>query len=120
MAFATVHFHNPNTGQMREAPVGFSWTTLLFGCFPALFRSDWKWAIIMFLAACVTFSLSWLVFPFVYNKLYIADLAKQGYKVRSVVGADLQLIEVNVGRRLPRLAASADEPPSAGAWEGQA
>lgn len=66
-------------GFTKEIKIGFSWTTLFFGCFPALFRSDWKWAAIMFLAACLTCGLSWLVFPFVYNRLYINDLLSNGY-----------------------------------------
>lgn len=28
-------------GQMRVAKVGFSWTSLVFGMLPSLFRSDW-------------------------------------------------------------------------------
>lgn len=66
-------------GFTKEIKVGFSWTTLFFGCFPALFRGDWKWAIIMFLLAWLTGGLSWLVFPFFYNRLYIKDLLSKGY-----------------------------------------
>ena len=70
---------------LKEVKVGFSWTTFFFGLFPALFRGDWKWALIMLGAAFLTFGLSWLVFPFVYNKLYLKDLVAKGYKPASEV-----------------------------------
>lgn len=72
-------FTNEYTGQYKTAPLGFSWTTLFFGCFPALFRSDWKWAAIQFILAWITAGISWLVMPFIYNKLYIKDLLKKGF-----------------------------------------
>jgi hypothetical protein len=83
-------FENPRTGQHREAPVGFSGTNLLFGFFVPLFRSDWKWAVIQFFAALFTGGLCWLVFPFIYNGLFIKDLEASGF------------------RRAPNLAAPAD------------
>ena len=102
MAFASVNFKNPHNGQMREAPVGFSWTLLIFGCFLPMFRSDWKWAAIMFIIAILTGGLSWLFFPFVYNKIYVKELIKQGYKVVSVVGSDENSVGAKVGVALPR------------------
>ncbi|GMX66654.1 hypothetical protein Elgi_59260 [Paenibacillus elgii] len=53
-------------GIVKERKVGFSWTTLFFGFFPVLFRGDWKWAIIQFVAAGCT--------------LHINDLLKNGYE----------------------------------------
>ena len=79
MAHRVDLYENKRTGQVRHAPVGFSWTTLFFGFFPALFRGDWKWGIIQFLLAWVTAGLSLFVFMFIYNDLYIKDLIKEGY-----------------------------------------
>ncbi|MCR6109838.1 DUF2628 domain-containing protein [Bacillus sp. A301a_S52] len=77
-----------NAGVIKEVKVGFSWTTLFFGFFPALFRGDLKWATILFIItlvvgiATVGFG-AWVpgvVFSFVYNKLFIKDLLDKGYK----------------------------------------
>ena len=103
MAFATIHFEQPTSGQLREAAIGFSWTLLLFGFFPPLFRSDWKWAIIMVLAGFVTLGLSWCVFPFIYNKLYAKELIKQGFKVKSIIGGEPEIIGSKIGEKLPMM-----------------
>ena len=79
MNLSEINFFNEYTGKYKDAPLGFSWTTLFWGFFPALFRGDWKWAIIQFLLAIVTSGISVLVMPFLYNKLYIKDLLNKGF-----------------------------------------
>lgn len=103
MAFTSIVFKNPNTGAMKIAPVGFSWTTLFFGFFPALFRGDWKWAIIQFLLALLTWGLSGLVFMFIYNKLYIKDLIGAGFKAQSIASGDMSFASAKVGMQIPTL-----------------
>lgn len=76
-------------GASKTVKTGFSWTTLFFGCFPAMFRGDWKWAIIMFIVALITSGISWFVFPFFYNKLYIQDLLNKGYRPLDEKGVEL-------------------------------
>lgn len=74
-------------GVTKRCKVGFSWTTLFFGFFPALFRGDLKWAVIMFVMAGVvgvfTFGLgAWIpgiIFAFVYNQIFMKDLIDKGY-----------------------------------------
>jgi hypothetical protein len=66
-------------GMVKQAKVGFSWTTFFFGCFPALFRGDWKWFLIQLVVVGITFGVSSLVFCFIYNKLYINDMLEKGY-----------------------------------------
>ena len=85
MAFATINFEN-KSGIVKEAPVGFSWTTFFFGFFPALIRGDWLWAVIIFAATFVSFGLALFVFAFIYNRLYIQGLLKQGFKVKNYSG----------------------------------
>src|SRR5690625_4241041 len=78
-------------GLIKEVKIGFSWTTLLFGFFPALFRGDLKWAAIMLIAGIAVGAITlgfgawilWLVFAFIYNKIYIQDLIEKGYKPAS-------------------------------------
>tara|TARA_Y100000992_G_C21243287_1_gene481876 strand:- start:1022 stop:1318 length:297 start_codon:yes stop_codon:yes gene_type:complete len=84
MAFATLNMQNK--GVMKTAPVGFSWTTFFFGFFPALFRGDWKYALIIGVASFFTFGLAGFVMAFFYNRLYIQDLLKSGYKVKNYSG----------------------------------
>ena len=68
-------------GLRREAPRGFSWTTLFFGIFVPLLRGDFKWFLLMLLINGLTFGFAMLVFPFIYNKLYLNDLLRDGYKI---------------------------------------
>lgn len=103
MAFAKVYLKNPRTGHMREAPVGFSWTTFFFGFFPALFRSDWVGAGVQFLLSCLTVGLSNLFFMFIYNKWYLKRLVNDGYEVTSSTG-DIAFIEQRISYQLPRMA----------------
>lgn len=103
MAYTSIMFENPNTGAIKEAPVGFSWTTLFFGFFPALFRGDWKWAVIMLLLALITFGLSGLVFMFIYNKLYIKDLIGSGFKAKSIASGDMDFAAGKLGMKIPQL-----------------
>lgn len=77
-------------GLIKEVKAGFSWTTLFFVFFPALFRGDLKWAAIMIVVSLVAGLLtSWMgsigvvvsqiIFAFVYNKIYIKELLEYGY-----------------------------------------
>ena len=45
MAFATISVSNGV--EIKQAPIGFSWTTFLFGGWPAVFRQDWLMAAII-------------------------------------------------------------------------
>lgn len=80
-----------NEGITKEAPVGFSLTVLLFGFFVPMFREDWKFAAIMFVASIAAGLVvsgigSWIIlilFAIKYNEWYIDDLKSQGYRVIS-------------------------------------
>jgi hypothetical protein len=103
MAYTKIVLENPKTGQIKEAPVGFSWTVFFFKWFQALFRGDWKWAIIILLLAIFTWGISGLVFMFIYNKLYIKDLIGSGFKVKSVGLGTVGQVSQKIGLDLPTL-----------------
>lgn len=66
-------------GLIKKVPGGYSWTSLLFGCFVPLCRGDVKGFIIQFALAMLTFGASWLVVPFTYNKKYKERLLEEGW-----------------------------------------
>ncbi|MFT4630278.1 MAG: hypothetical protein ACI9WC_003305 [Arenicella sp.] len=103
MAYTSIMFENPNTGVIKVAPVGFSWTTFFFLFFPALFRADWKWGGIQFILIVLTFGCSNFVFMFIYNKLYIKDLIGSGFKARSIQSGDMDWASGKIGMKIPRL-----------------
>jgi hypothetical protein len=107
MAYNSLMMENPQTGRIKDASVGFSWTTLFFGIFVPLVRGDGKWALIMFLLGLLTFGLSWLVFPFLYNKLYLKDLLGNGFKVRLAAHGSVDALSSRLGMSLPLFEESA-------------
>jgi hypothetical protein len=69
-------------GVTKEVKKGFSWTMLFFGIFVPLARGDWKWFLISLIAGFVTVGISWLIFPFFYNKIYLNELLEKGYVIQ--------------------------------------
>jgi hypothetical protein len=67
--------------EVKEAPLGFSWTTLFFGGFPALFRGDILIGVAMIVANFFTWGLAGIIFSFFYNGIYAKSLLAKGYKV---------------------------------------
>ena len=94
-----VNLENPNTHQLKQVKVGFSWTTFFFGFWPALFRGDWKWFVIQLaieiVLGCFTFGIGacivGIIFSFFYNKLYINDLLEAGYVPNDKSSKDILL-----------------------------
>lgn len=68
------------TGVVKQAPVGFSWTTLFFGGFPALLRGDVKWFLLGWLISLATVGFGLIIMAFIYNKIYVKDLMEKGYR----------------------------------------
>ena len=92
MAFATLTLEDKKNKIIKEAPVGFSWTTIFFGGFVPLFRGDWPWFFIMLIANVISFGLAGILFGFIYNRIYIQNMLKKGFKIKSYDG-NKKLIE---------------------------
>ncbi|AAV90257.1 uncharacterized protein ZMO1_ZMO1633 [Zymomonas mobilis subsp. mobilis ZM4 = ATCC 31821] len=82
MAFDRLILTNPYNGKIRKAPIGFSWTTFFFGLWPAIFRGSWKYALLMFLTIFPTLGLSTLIWPFIFNRLYLNSLLEDGFRLK--------------------------------------
>jgi hypothetical protein len=99
---------HPGSGIVKQGFYGFSWTTLFFGFFPALFRGDF----ITFLGACLimliigamTFGIGAFfvsfIWAFMYNKYYTRKLLERGY-VLAGSDADNALAASALGMLLP-------------------
>lgn len=71
---------HPNLRKAETVKFGFSWTTLFFGFLVPLSRGDLTWSLLMAVIAVASGGISWIVFPFIYNNIYIKKMVKQGYK----------------------------------------
>jgi len=92
-----ITFKNPNTHQIRIAPIGFSWTCFFFTIFPAAFRGNWKWFFLQLVILISSCGLSVFVFPFIYNKLYAKDLVMDGFKVLKIECDTMELAVAILG-----------------------
>lgn len=79
---------NSSTGETKTAYYGFSWTTLIFGFFPALFRADWvsfigSFVIYFILTATTGIGgfIAMLVWAFMYNRHHTLSLINKGFKM---------------------------------------
>lgn len=80
---------HPDTGLMKSAYYGFSWTTLIFGMFPALFRGDFITflgaAAVYFILAIVSYGIlpfiASIAWAFMYNKYHARRLIERGYRI---------------------------------------
>lgn len=108
MAHTILHMRHPLTRHTRQAPIGFSWTSLFFGPITCMFRSDWLSAITLIILTILLFPLGvswgvWVLQSFFYNQYFIHKLVNQGYQVDHVEGdQSLMEIEVQTGLRLTR------------------
>jgi len=91
------------SGLTKTGYYGFSWTTLFFGFFPALFRADWitflGGLVIYVIIDLITFGIGGIVasiaWAFMYNGYYTRKLIERGYRL-----ADTEAVNAEAARRL--------------------
>jgi hypothetical protein len=79
---------HPQTGLTKIGLVGFSWTTLFFAGFPALFRGDIIIGLVIIVLNIFTFGVAGLIWAFFYNKSYTTKLVEKGYQLADSEGVN--------------------------------
>ena len=74
-----MEYRHSETKDVVSCNYCFLWT-LLIGPFYFLIKENYKHAVLSFLVACVTFGVSWLVYPFFAKEVMTNFLRKKGYK----------------------------------------
>lgn len=83
-----IQLKNKYTQRVKEAPVGYSWTLLVFGAFVPLFRKDWLSTIVLMVlnltVVCLGgYIVEWVIdalFAALYNKYYINKMLASGWE----------------------------------------
>jgi len=101
MANGSITFENKNTGAIKIAPIGFSWTSFFFSGIPALMRGHIGMGIIQIILSMITFSFSNIVFGFIYNKMYIKHMIAEGAKMSSATLSD-DALKATLGMEVPK------------------
>lgn len=86
------------SGIVKDGFYGFSWTTLFFGFFPALFRGDFITFIGGFVVSVIIAVLTMgfgaifisLIWAFMYNKYYTRKLIERGYVLAGSDGDNIR------------------------------
>jgi len=74
-----INMKHPQTGLIKTGFYGYSWTTLCWGGFPALFRGDVITGLVVIVLNIFTWGVAGLIWGFFYNKNFTAKLIEKGY-----------------------------------------
>lgn len=75
----TIRLKHPQSGLVKTGYYGFSWTTLFFSGFPALFRGDLVTGVLVLLLSASSFWIVAIIWAFLYNRVYTSRLLESGY-----------------------------------------
>jgi len=67
------------SGIAKNGYVGYSWTYLLFGWFVPVVRGELGVGVLHLVITLVSFGLSQLIFPFLYNRQYMNRMLTSGW-----------------------------------------
>ena len=67
------------SGIVKVGYVGYSWTYLVFGWFVPVVRGELGVGVLHLVITLVSFGLSQLIFPFLYNRQYMVRMLTQGW-----------------------------------------
>lgn len=102
---------NNKKGKIKDSPIGFSWTTLIFGIWPALLRGDFLGALVILIISAMTgfnpmlYVLTSVLISIFYNYTYINRKINSGYELPTdnskellkKHGYDVNVIPINGG-----------------------
>ena len=69
-----------NNGIVKEVKIGFSWTILLFGGLPFLFRGMPVWALSIFISSFFCCWIPSIIMAFIGNRITASYYLENGYK----------------------------------------
>ena len=76
-----VRLVHASSGIVKEGYVGYSWTYLVFGWFVPVVRGELGVGVLHLVITLVSFGISQLVFPFLYNRQYMVRMLTNGWEL---------------------------------------
>lgn len=73
-----IRLRHAQSGVITTGFYGFSWTTLFFSGFPAIFRGDLITGVIVLILSASSFWLVAIIWAFLYNRVYTTRLLERG------------------------------------------
>ena len=74
-----IRLRHAQSGVITTGVYGFSWTTLFFSGFPAIFRGDLITGVIVLILSASSFWLVAIIWALLYNRVYTTRLLERGY-----------------------------------------
>lgn len=69
------------SGLMKDGYVGYSWTYLVFGWFVPVVRGELGVGVLHLVITLISFGISQLIFPFLYNRQYMVRMLTNGWEL---------------------------------------
>jgi CHASE2 domain-containing sensor protein len=69
------------SGMVKDGYIGYSWTYLVFGWFVPVVRGELGIGVLHLVITLVSFGISQLIFPFLYNRQYMVRMLTNGWEL---------------------------------------